>query len=83
MHLRNILGKPVLTTAETLIDVQEGKLTFRVNGEELTVNLMIVRILSYGMEKLLNLKRLMLYKSYVKMVIILKLLILMIITCLT
>ena len=39
MHLLIILGRPFLVTAKTLIGVQEGKLTFRVNGEELTFNL--------------------------------------------
>ena len=38
MHLCIILDKSFLTTAETLIDVQEVKLTFRVNGEELAFN---------------------------------------------
>ena len=39
MHIPIILGRPFLATARTLINVQEGKLTFRVNGEELTFNL--------------------------------------------
>ena len=38
MYLPIMLGRLILTTARTLIDIQEGKLTFRLNGEELTFN---------------------------------------------
>ena len=34
-----ILGRPFLATGRTLIDVQDGKLTFRLNDEEVTFDI--------------------------------------------
>ncbi|XP_061341668.1 uncharacterized protein LOC133287988 [Gastrolobium bilobum] len=34
-----ILGRPFLATTRVLIDVEQGKLVFRVNGEQFTVNM--------------------------------------------
>ena len=34
-----ILGRPFLATVQIIIDVKEGKLKFRINGEELEFNL--------------------------------------------
>ena len=35
-----ILGRPFLTTEKTLIDVQKGELTIRVNDQQVTFNVL-------------------------------------------